>query len=360
MKQIYTLKHFLKIFRTLLPVFYNFILLPVVYSQDTYSLTLSDTSTYDNNGCGKITSSKWTVKNDSCVLYTPYFRKETQGTTIVSYDFRINQSGNGDFNDIAYVQLQREHGGWITDTLIHASNYTSIHNLMGSVSVVYGETIRFRVILETDSKTEFWSVSSGNMTVTGSFETYSGWPPPLNGLPVEMDYFAGSYLNNAIVLKWATFSESNCDYYTIERSTDGKNYEMVAFVDGAGNSNQYLKYAYADEDKIPESKIYYRLKQVDMDGKFEYFGPIAIENNPEKLHITVSPNPVTSFSNILLSFHNEQSQKNQVQVFNSLGCLVINRIVEGVNFMFTLSEPGLYIVVASNDTSVEYNKLTVK
>jgi hypothetical protein len=108
-----------------------------VNAQNYYSLQFSDTSTYDNT-CGTVKPSQWSVKNDSCILYTPYFRNESPGCTNVVYDFLINQSGNGDVDDHVYIQYQLDGGPWITDTLLFASNYAAVHNLTGTINICYG------------------------------------------------------------------------------------------------------------------------------------------------------------------------------------------------------------------------------
>lgn len=360
MARIFTIKHFLKIFRILLPVLNVMFLLPAAFSQDTYTLQLSDTLTYENNGCGKINSATWTVRDDSCVLYTPFFRKESEGITIVSYNFITNQDGSGDYEDVAYVQVQRNNGEWVTDTLLHSvyihpPQVTSF-NLTGSFSMVYGETIRLRVILITDENNDFWSIFSGS-TVTGSFETYPDYP---GFLPVELAFFSGSYVDKSIVLKWATFSETNCDFYDILRSHDGGKFKQIAFIDGAGNSNQYLTYAYADEEKISGKIAYYMLRQVDMDGEDEVFGPIAVVLKHPKLSVSVFPNPVGTFSTIKLSFPGDLTALSIVKVFDSSGNEIINKIVESNDFAFSLDKPGLYIVAVTNNGVVTTEKLAVK
>ena len=117
-------------------------------AQNTFTLNLKDTSTYQTT-CGKVISSQWSVKNDSCLLYTPYFRKETAGCQNDSYDFKINQSGNGDASDVAYVQYELN-GTWVTDTVLHASAYSAVHQLTGTIQVCYGDVIRIRIILGPD------------------------------------------------------------------------------------------------------------------------------------------------------------------------------------------------------------------
>jgi hypothetical protein len=94
-------------------------------------------------------------------------------------------------------------------------------------------------------------------------------------LPISLLSFEVKELKGKIQINWSTATEINNDYFTLERSIDGSNWEILAYVDGAGNSNQRLNYEYIDD--YPYHGIsYYRLKQTDFDGKFEYFAPVAV------------------------------------------------------------------------------------
>jgi hypothetical protein len=97
-------------------------------------------------------------------------------------------------------------------------------------------------------------------------------------LPIELLFFRGIPGNNEVTLLWATASEINNDFFTIEHSTDANNWSIVAIVNGAGNSNRVLKYS-TTISNLHEGVSYYRLKQTDFDGGFEYFNPIAIHMN---------------------------------------------------------------------------------
>jgi hypothetical protein len=98
-------------------------------------------------------------------------------------------------------------------------------------------------------------------------------------LPVELLSF--TVRNECAVnrIEWSTATETNCDYFLVERSGNGVSYEQARMVKGAGNSSQINNYTVLDESFIAENTIYYRLKQVDFDGKFEYFSPVA-----ERIH----------------------------------------------------------------------------
>lgn len=97
------------------------------------------------------------------------------------------------------------------------------------------------------------------------------WP-----LPVELLFFTAKYNGKTVDLKWSTASEENSDYFTIERSDDGKNFSAVGKVKAAGNNSTTLNYS--SEDKEPLDGIsYYRLRETDFDGK-EMVSPTVAVN----------------------------------------------------------------------------------
>jgi hypothetical protein len=124
-----------------------------------------------------------------------------------------------------------------------------------------------------------------------------------NPLPVEMLYFMGTTNPTGIELTWATASETNNDYFEIQRSADAKNFYPIDVVYGAGNSMLELNYTYHDNNPLFGIN-YYRLKQVDYDGAFEIHKTISVDfsnnsmlqNEPD---INVYPNPFKSGNLIL-------------------------------------------------------------
>lgn len=113
-------------------------------------------------------------------------------------------------------------------------------------------------------------------------------------LPIELISFQGKCEENSVVLKWTTATEINNNFFTIERSGDALNWEVVGTIAGAGNSNSYKNYSYSDNSTIQNNDvIYYRLKQTDFNGNFEYFSPIGIASCSEDLKVLVYPNPVS-------------------------------------------------------------------
>lgn len=112
---------------------------------------------------------------------------------------------------------------------------------------------------------------------------------PCSPLPVELVSFNAACNNNEVDLTWNTASETNNDYFTIERTTDGINYEVVGVVDGAGNSDVTRSYSYVDHQPV-KGTVYYRLRQTDFNGQVERFNPVAVNciNIPA---LAVYPNP---------------------------------------------------------------------
>jgi hypothetical protein len=112
-------------------------------------------------------------------------------------------------------------------------------------------------------------------------------------LPVELIHFSAKETQDAIKLEWATASEKNNDFFTIERSFDGIEFTPIDIILGNGNSNTTINYDFLD--KSPENGMnYYRLKQTDFDGKFEYSDIIYSEFNSKPV-INVYPNPATNY-----------------------------------------------------------------
>ncbi len=97
-----------------------------------------------------------------------------------------------------------------------------------------------------------------------------------NPLPVEFMSFTAQWDNGSVLLEWETASEIDNERFDVERSTDGENFAVIGSVDGGGTTNEHRQYWFVD--KNPVSGIsYYRLRQVDFDGKEEHSAVISIE-----------------------------------------------------------------------------------
>ncbi|MBN2727723.1 MAG: T9SS type A sorting domain-containing protein [Bacteroidales bacterium] len=122
-------------------------------------------------------------------------------------------------------------------------------------------------------------------------------------LPVELVEFTGEKISSKTnYLKWTTATELNNDYFEVERRDEfSEDFVTLDRIDGAGNSNALLHYSYTDID-APAGAAYYRLKQVDTDGKYAYSSTIVIGDINDLADINaVYPNPATDRLNIKLN-----------------------------------------------------------
>ncbi len=165
-------------------------------------------------------------------------------------------------------------------------------------------------------------------------------------LPIELSSFNAKNLScNEIILNWETASEKNNDYLEVMRSLDGQTFVSLGKVKGSNKATGDV-YSFLDNyDLLPNETYYYRLRQVDFDGKVEYHKIIAVRNVCSTLDLTVNihPNPTLDVVNINLTGYAEQDLK--VLIYDALG-RVVDVNVESIgygknNYSLKLSLAGL-------------------
>lgn len=113
-------------------------------------------------------------------------------------------------------------------------------------------------------------------------------PPPL---PVKWLSISASENLGGVEVSWSTASEENNDYFVVERSLDAEYWLPIGTVEGAGNSNEVLNYAFLD-NATTDVVTYYRVKQVDFDGEFEYSKIVAyVPGTSKGVSEGLYPNP---------------------------------------------------------------------
>jgi hypothetical protein len=131
--------------------------------------------------------------------------------------------------------------------------------------------------------------TAGNFNSLGGIDAFSIWtlsPEAVVALPVALVRFEGWKIGETSnQLKWVTESEINCDYFVLERSSDGFSFVYVDELDGAGNSLQAKEYATLDKD-VRDEINYYRLIQVDIDGQAFFSDIISIDNRKTQKQIS--------------------------------------------------------------------------
>lgn len=121
-------------------------------------------------------------------------------------------------------------------------------------------------------------------------------------LPVKWASFTAAKNADGSLLKWSTASETNNSHFEIQRSVDGKNFEAIGKVKGSGNSNRSVNYSFTDKEAATTKTTYYRLKQVDFDGKSEYSKTVSVVNTIAKAGIGATlPNPFNNDLNVTVN-----------------------------------------------------------
>jgi autotransporter-associated beta strand protein len=177
------------------------------------------------------------------------------------------------------------------------------------------------------------SVNPGTNTVSWSgLYSFSDFTGNGNGspLPISLIDFNAQPVLEQVAVTWTTASEINNDYFTIERSIDGINFRPLTEVDGAGNSNTILNYKLMDSEPF-DGVSYYRLKQTDFDGKFEYSEVKAVnfQKPTAGQNWSVYPNP-SNLNGINLSTGVVNSELIDLKLTDVTGKLVYSEQI-GVN-----------------------------
>lgn len=176
-------------------------------------------------------------------------------------------------------------------------------------------------------------------------------------LPVELIGFKAETQNNSVGLRWTTMSEKNNDQFLIQRSSDLVNYETLGAVKGAGNSLEIIEYHFTDDEPMIGQTNYYRLKQVDFNGGFEYSNAIAV--NMAMDEIMVYPNPSRGQVFIQLP---ETKQKCTIILYDCFG-LKVKEINTAQKELVTINsgeiKKGAYLMQISSDLEKEYRRLII-
>ncbi|TPE45160.1 T9SS type A sorting domain-containing protein [Pontibacter mangrovi] len=149
---------------------------------------------------------------------------------------------------------------------------------------------------------------------------------PITPLPVELATFTGKATQSGISLEWETASETNNSHFEVERSTDGVAFEQLARVEGHGNSITAIRYTYLDKHPLP-GLSYYRLRQVDFDGQYEFSKIISVKAQERSgtLQVEVWPNPCQSGDCALNISTAEANQPVRVQLRDLTGRVVFEQ-----------------------------------
>jgi Concanavalin A-like lectin/glucanases superfamily/Ig-like domain CHU_C associated len=255
-----------------------------------------------------------------------------------------------------------------------AATYTATYNYTGNPHVGSASEPTVELFKRNDNADATW-VNTGAILNTAAntvIATAQGTEFILGSsgipLPVTLLSFEANANNDRVDLKWVTSTEINNDFFTIERSSDAKNWEEIITTNGAGNSNQVLEYFETDLEPL-EGVSYYRLKQTNFDGQYEYFSivPVRFESNNVTGNMSLFPSPVNAGEAVNVEFKGITETELLVVLRDIRGREFYSKMIVNIENGKLVGVPidlkipaGVYLITASSENQIYSKKLVIK
>ena len=329
---------------------------------------------YKNSMTGA--ANKWNIANYTQTVQLTglnYVHYDIDGTSNSSYELRetgavkqilagnpvINVNANSELNPYSYTGDGSNWSGFMGSTCNrdNTSNCAEVVSAFKFNAALSAVTVRMGY--------NYHRISGNGVNdrpgrlYASTFGCFS-FPQPVI-LPVKLLSFSGSYSNNATALSWETESEVNFDRYEIERSGNGSDFTYAGKV-AAQAGNDKKQYEFTDNlASVSGGLFYYRLKMIDIDGKFKYSNVILIRRDARSINgISISPNPVVGSANATVRLSSATTGKIDIRVIDMSGKVVLqqqSRVSEGTNSISINNtnrlQSGIYTVqVLQNDEAM--------
>jgi hypothetical protein len=185
-----------------------------------------------------------------------------------------------------------------------------------------------------------------------TFSEFGGVGISNNPLPVELVSFTGACDDGIINLTWQTASEFNSSHFDVEKSRDGENWQVLTTLPSAGTSNELITYQSTDQNGTGGNN-YFRLRQVDFDGKDKLYDPINVSCSEVTTdYFSSYPNPSGTSFHVIVN-NKEILGACILNILDAQGKVIETRSIEakdGIN-MFVINQeltPGIYFLNITN------------
>ncbi len=241
-------------------------------------------------------------------------------------------------------------------------------------------------LLRRSSSSSSWALTGSAVTPTGTTtipvvsrtsitsiggDFGIGADSSVNPLPIIITEFEAKVISkNNVQLNWITSSEINNNYFEVERSVDGSQFTAIGKVDGNGTTNSISSYQFTDHSlssvNREQSTIYYRLKQVDFDGKLEYSKTVSVNINSLQQPTSIYPNP--SDGSFIIENDVEQNSNITFTLINLMGEKVWSNFYQlqagknSIEVKATTLSPGIYFLRIEDESKqiIEVRKVLLK
>jgi len=246
----------------------------------------------------------------------------------------------------------------------NCGTYTSMTiNVYGTLDFQNGKKINMDAnsVVNVYTGGQLTGGNGGSQINIGGTGVYSGGGPPTSGpitlysggstgLPIELLSFEATVLDKGggVLLKWITATQTNNDFFTVERSCNGIDFTDIAKVKGAGNSSTQLSYSIIDPDPCFDSTTYYLLKQTDFNDKSTVSNMIALNLMVQEF-FSIYPNP----NNGKFSISINNQKQTQIEIYNLIGQKVLSQMLNILKTEIDLSaeQRGIYFMKVYNQDS---------
>lgn len=307
------------------------------------------------------------TNNRSLYFSAPTTGPSTGGTITVSY----NDAGSNSavtFPDGVAVVLVRKDLNWTVSTANGLAGGTYNLQIRGTGFGSIGSVADLRVTLVAGvigtAGTNAGTTSNPQVNRTGlslaslSNSFYLASVNATNSaLPVTLISFTTRVINDKVQLDWQTADELNNDRFIIQRSKNSMDWADMKIIKGAGNSTTVLFYKANDDDPL-DGLSYYRLLQVDIDGKKTYSNVRTVLINNKISKINVYPNPAIDY----VVIESSADTKSDISLFNNSGQKMNNHVMNDGNKIkidLTAVPPGIYCIQITQGNAREIRKITV-
>jgi hypothetical protein len=290
------------------------------------------------------------------------FNSSTRVCGSVSYGnnsfYQITCNGSGGLLSVD-VSTNLDNGGLVDAYLMGpvtgtCPNYTSGELSIAACSTASSGTISLSEPGVAPNSKYFLFINSEN---PGSFNIESTGTAVGNALPIELIDFKAKEVDDGVLLTWETQLEINNDFFTIERSKDGRIYETIEEVQSQGNTASGHTYEYLDRDAF-SGITYYRLSQSDLDGSASIVAYTNIRKEQKNLDFKIFPNPSTSNELNLMDLLPERTFN--VKIVNELGEQLKLNVVSDKYGSAKLEvgalPTGLFFISISDGTNIQVSK----
>lgn len=210
-------------------------------------------------------------------------------------------------------------------------------------SHIYGSYNNYEISLYIENSNLSWDTISYPAALVAPLPVV--WSAPIKA----------TYENNQTTINWSVSEQINNEKFKVEHSIDGRQFSSIAEVEGAGNFNDEKSYAQIHKNP-PVGINYYRIAQVDFDGKFEYSEVVAVMVEKSDQTFSFYPNPTSGIFTV--DFKSEIPES--IEIYNVIGELVklypVNNSTEVLDVLAL--DPGLYFIRTKNNAEVQ--KLVIK